>query len=58
MIIEPAQIDTGIFQRIDLNENNTIKAIINNVVDSSLCTKIKNNNGVYVSTIEHFDGCF
>ena len=59
MVIEPAQIDTGIvFQRIDLNENNTIKAIINNVVDSSLCTKIKNNNGVYVSTIEHLMAAF
>ena len=54
MVIEPAKIDTGIvFERTDIIENKKIKAIINNVVDSSLCTKIKNNSGIYVSTIEH-----
>ena len=54
MVIEPAKIDTGIvFERTDIVENKKIKAIINNVVDSSLCTKIKNNSGIYVSTIEH-----
>jgi UDP-3-O-[3-hydroxymyristoyl] N-acetylglucosamine deacetylase len=51
MSIEPAEADTGIiFQRTDLD---IIKAVINNVVDSRLCTKIKNSSGIYVSTIEH-----
>ena len=42
MSIEPAEADTGIiFIRSDLDKNNVIKAIIDNVVDSRLCTKIK-----------------
>ena len=54
MSIEPAETDTGIvFERTDLEKNNVIKAVINNVVDSRLCTKIKNSFGIYVSTIEH-----
>ena len=54
MSIEPAETDTGIvFERTDLEKNNVIKAVINNVVDSRLCTKIKNSSGIYVSTIEH-----
>ncbi len=54
MSIEPAEPDTGIvFERTDLEKNNIIKAVINNVVDSRLCTKIKNSKGVHVSTIEH-----
>ena len=54
MSIEPAEADTGIvFERSDLENNNVIKAVINNVVDSRLCTKIKNSSGIYVSTIEH-----
>ena len=54
MSIEPAKTDTGIvFHRTDLENNNVIKAIIDNVVDSTLCTKIKNSSGIFVSTIEH-----
>lgn len=54
MSLEPAEADTGIvFQRTDLENNNNIKAVIDNVVDSKLCTKIKNSNGIFVSTIEH-----
>ena len=54
MSIEPAEADTGIiFERTDLDKNNIIRAVINNVVDSRLCTKIKNSSGIYVSTIEH-----
>ena len=54
MSIEPAETDTGIvFERTDLEKNNVIKAVIDNVVDSKLCTKIKNSSGIYVSTIEH-----
>ena len=54
MCIEPAEVDTGIvFHRTDLDNNNVIKAIIDNVTDSRLCTKIKNTSGIFVSTIEH-----
>ena len=54
MSIEPAQFDTGIvFERTDLKNNNFIKAIIDNVVDSRLCTKIANSSGNFVATIEH-----
>ena len=54
MNIEPAEADTGIvFERTDLKNNNFIKAVIDNVVDSRLCTKIKNSSGICVSTIEH-----
>ena len=54
MSIEPAEPDIGIvFERTDLEKNNVIKAVIDNVVDSRLCTKIKNSKGIHVSTIEH-----
>ncbi len=54
MSIQPAEVNTGIvFKRIDLKHNNTIKAVISNVFESSLCTKIKNKHNVSVSTIEH-----
>ena len=54
MSIEPAEANTGIiFYRTDLDKNNIIKAKIDNVVESRLCTKIKNSSGVSVSTIEH-----
>ena len=54
MSIEPAESDTGIlFQRTDLKTNNFIKAVIDNVVDSRLCTKIANSSGNIVTTIEH-----
>ena len=54
MSIEPAEVNTGIvFYRTDLDKNNIIKAQIDNVVESRLCTKVKNSSGVYISTIEH-----
>ena len=54
MSIEPADPNTGvIFERIDLSKNNRIKAIIENIDSSQLCTKITNKYGVSVSTIEH-----
>ena len=38
--VEPAEIDTGIiFKRTDICNNNEINAVIDNVVNSSLCTK-------------------
>ena len=43
MSLEPAELNTGIiFKRTDLKNNNEIKASIDNVVNSSLCTKIQN----------------
>ena len=54
MSVEPANANTGVvFKRTDLKSNNIVKAIIDNVVDTRLCTKIKNSAGVYISTIEH-----
>ena len=59
MSIEPADVDTGIvFKRTDIGNNNEVKATIDNVVDSRLCTKISNGNGVSISTIEHIMAAF
>ena len=59
MSIEPAVVNSGIvFERIDIKNNNKIKAVIDNVVESSLCTKIQNSYGVSVSTIEHLMATF
>ena len=59
MSIEPGAPNTGIiFERIDLHENNLIKANIDNVETSPLCTKITNEHGVSVSTIEHLMATF
>ena len=52
--LEPADANTGIiFKRIDLKKNNEIKANYANVSSAKLCTKIENDHGVSVSTIEH-----
>tara|TARA_Y100000591_G_C21838205_1_gene703933 strand:+ start:246 stop:1175 length:930 start_codon:yes stop_codon:yes gene_type:complete len=52
--LEPAEADTGIiFKRTDLKINNEIKADYKNVSSAKLCTKIENEHGVSVSTIEH-----
>lgn len=55
MIIHPAGADEGIkFVRQDIDGlNNEIPAKYNLVEQSQLCTKLKNNHGVTVSTIEH-----
>ncbi len=59
MTVAPADSNTGIiFERTDIEFNNTIKATIENVDRTSLCTKIKNKNGVSVSTIEHLMATF
>ena len=59
MSIEPADVDTGIiFKRTDISKNNEIQATIDNVVNSSLCTKISNIKGISVSTIEHLMAAF
>ena len=59
MSIEPAKPNTGIiFKRVDIDNNNLIKSIIDNVETSQLCTKITNNHGISVSTIEHLMATF
>ena len=59
MSIEPAAPNTGIiFERVDIENNNQIKAVIDNVQISSLCTKIANKHGASVSTIEHLMATF
>ena len=52
--ILPAKEDHGIvFKRIDLENNNLIKANYSNVCSTNLCTTLKNKHGVQVSTVEH-----
>ena len=59
MSIEPSKPNSGIiFKRIDLDSNNIIKSVIGNVEDSELCTKITNDHGISVSTIEHLMAAF
>ena len=59
MSIEPAKPNTGIiFKRVDIDNNYLIKSIIDNVETSQLCTKIKNDHGISVSTIEHLMATF
>ena len=57
--IIPADIDSGIiFKRIDIKAENTIHADFKNVIEPVLCTKLKNKNGVSVSTVEHLMAAF
>mgnify|MGYP006157221411 FL=1 len=42
-----------VFKRIDLKENNFIKANFENVSSAVLCTTIQNNFNVSISTVEH-----
>ena len=50
----PQRPNTGIyFKRIDLTSNNIIYPSVFNVSSASYCTKISNEYGVSVSTIEH-----
>ena len=59
MSIEPGEPNTGIiFERTDIKQNNIIKAVIDNVETTCLCTKIINKKGVSVSTIEHLMAAF
>ena len=52
--IIPGSSNQGIiFKRVDLKENNLIKAHINHVSSTKLCTTLKNRCGVKVSTVEH-----
>ena len=52
--LSPAKPDNGIiFKRVDLNNNNLVKADFANVSSAKLCTTLENDNGVKVSTVEH-----
>ena len=52
--ILPASENYGInFKRTDLEKNNTIKANIENVTSTTLCTTLQNEFKVTVSTVEH-----
>ena len=54
LTIKPSKPNTGIiFKRVDINSNNIIHANFKNVVEPILCTKLRNENGVTVSTVEH-----
>jgi len=53
--LKPAPADSGIvFKRIDIAGGGAeIKATYDNVVDTTLCTKIGNSDGVTIATVEH-----
>tara|TARA_B110000093_G_scaffold33571_1_gene34566 strand:- start:1116 stop:2036 length:921 start_codon:yes stop_codon:yes gene_type:complete len=55
--IMPAEINSGIiFKRTDIKNNNLIVPNVYSVSSTTLCTKISNDYGVSVSTIEHLMG--
>jgi len=55
----PSGEDQGIiFKRVDLDEQNIVKADYNNVSLAKLCTTLENQSGVKVSTVEHLLAAF
>jgi len=59
LTVKPASENFGIkFCRTDIVKENLIEANYKNVVEPILCTKIKNNNGTTVSTVEHLMAAF
>ena len=59
LTVKPSKPNTGIiFKRVDINSNNIIHANFKNVVEPILCTKLRNENGVTVSTVEHLMAAF
>ena len=55
----PSEPNTGItFKRTDLKTSNEIDANFKNVVEPILCTKLKNENGATISTVEHLMAAF
>ena len=59
LTVKSAKENFGIkFCRTDLDKENIIDANYQNVVEPILCTKIKNNNGTTVSTVEHLMAAF
>ena len=52
--ILPAKGDQGIiFKRVDLKNNNLVHANYKNVSSAKLCSTLKNEKGVKISTVEH-----
>ena len=52
--ILPAKENHGIvFKRVDLKDNNLIKADYSNVCSTKLCTTLENKKGAKISTVEH-----
>tara|TARA_B100000963_G_scaffold349810_1_gene359283 strand:- start:956 stop:1882 length:927 start_codon:yes stop_codon:yes gene_type:complete len=59
LIVKPANENFGIkFCRTDIDKENLIDANYQNVVEPILCTKIKNDKGTTVSTVEHLMAAF
>jgi UDP-3-O-[3-hydroxymyristoyl] N-acetylglucosamine deacetylase len=59
VILKPANSNSGIiFKRTDLEKNNEVVANFKNVSSAKLCTKIENDFGTSVSTIEHLMAAF
>ncbi len=59
LVIKPANENSGInFCRVDIDKNDLINANFKNVVEPVLCTKIRNKNGITVSTVEHLMAAF
>jgi len=57
--LTPANSNSGIiFKRTDLEKDNEIVANFKNVSSAKLCTKIENDSGISVSTIEHLMAAF
>ena len=59
-VICPAPANSGIkFRRIDVEENlQTVPAHAEYATESRLCTRIQNNDGVGLETVEHFMAAF
>ncbi len=55
LVVLPASVGAGIcFKRVDVKTGNKfIPAVLDRVVESQLCTRLANPDGVSVSTIEH-----
>lgn len=55
LVICPASAEYGIwFRRVDITgKNNLIPALYDSVNDTRMCTRLANNDGVEVSTVEH-----
>ena len=59
LLIKPAEENSGInFYRVDLNGSKVVSANFKNVVEPILCTKIRNEDGVTISTVEHLMAAF
>ena len=57
--IKPSSQNSGIiFKRTDIKKNNIIHANFKNVEEPILCTKLKNENEVSISTVEHLMAAF